>query len=601
MLQAIQGEALSPDTYLALFEQPDPAFDRYLADDIYARGDPGYIAEQKKRFAATIEAHRRRFGDAPCLLLRVPGRLNAFLEYLDMCAGDHMSTTIDGDTPMVMSVREDDTVEVHNTSALFEDRLFSIGAELAQFKGAPWGAGETAGLEDNWDVRTRVYPYHGRRKGDHANYVVASYLRFAWDNPGTTLRGANLTFGPSTCPLRAGVSSSSGVVVLSALACLRANTDRLPAMTMPELCSFLGEAEWYVGTHGGANDQTTILRNEPRSILYNRHSRDALDSTPLPFLHGLSIVMANSLWEANKALGANYVFNLRKGWMDLGNDLLERVIACLADGASFPELFPWTCDRGALPLLDDIAWDQVKERYRLFGSLDESLLGIPQAAIEQLIQLLPGEIDPQQAEAVLGKDRTALARDYTMPDDTDRVWRPRNAATFFNRENVLGRSIEKLLLEADAALASGVSAESAEYERFRSRLGTYIEDVQETIRDDFAVSNDQLDLLLSIAKDGPGHVAGKLTGAGSGGCVCIFVREDHAQGMCGHLDKAYYGVSSNFDRYREELSAIEDEAPRREMERNLAEALSDMAAQRRIVSFSRGAGVITGRGDTTRT
>ncbi len=602
MLRQIHGEALAPPAWRSIVEGSDPGFDRYLAEEIYARGGSQYLAAQKKRFAQTVEAHRARFGDEPCVLARAPGRLNAFLEYLDMCAGDHMSTTIDGDIPMVLSVRDDDQVVVNNTAVIFPESRFSISEELQRFSSAPWGSGETAGIEDNWDNRTRVYPHYGRQKGDHLNYVIAAFLRFAWEHRGVPLRGANLTFGPSTIPLRAGTSSSSAVVVLASLACLRSNSEVLAGVSLQQLCTFLGEGEWYVGTHGGANDQTTILCNEPNGILYNRHSRRELESTPLPFLRGLRIIVANSLWEANKALGANYVFNLRKGWMDLGNDLLERIIADLA-AQTGPRKPGWVCarvaDRFGWPLpatqpvhLDGLNWRQVKDRYRLFGSLDATILGISQAAVAEVIQLLPAAIDPEQAGSLLQKDRTALGRDYTLPNATDRVWRPRNAATFFNTENVIGRTIESLLLEADRAIAGGMPPEDAAYDAYRIELGRLVEALHETIRDDFMVSNNQLELILGVARDGPGYLAGKLTGAGSGGCVCIFVREAEAQAMCEHLSRAYYSVSEHFDAYRGELGTIPDETTRCEMERNLEEALRTVDAQRRIVTFSRGAGVI---------
>jgi len=596
------GEALPIQKWLGLLNEPNEPFDRYLSEDVYARGGAEYVAAQKERYRAALEAHRRRFGEGPCFLLRAPGRLNAFLEYLDMCAGDHMSTTIDGDIPLVLTPREDDTVVVCNTSELFPERSFSISEELEKFAGAPWGTGESAGLEDDWDNRTRVHPYYGRAKGDHINYVIAAFLRFAWEKRGSRLRGADMTFGPSTIPLRAGTSSSSAVVVLSALSCLEANRGGIPEMSRERLSMILGEAEWYVGTHGGANDHATILCNEPGGILYNRHSRDPLEVTRLPFLKGLSLIVANSLWEANKALGANYVFNLRKGWMDLGNDLLELALRELVSfsGPKEPgwvarcvsERFGRPLDPKELSCLDDLDWDFVKKRYRLFGSLDETILGIPQETIAQLIRLIPEEIDPAEAEKIVGKDRAALARDYTLPDEKDRVWRPRNAARFFNRENVIGRRIEKLLLEAREFLSKGGDEESGEYDRFRKELGDLIESVQETIRDDFMVSNDQLELILDIARKGPGYVAGKLTGAGSGGCVCIFVREREAEAMCSHLDRAYYRVPENFTAYREELSRVEDSEVRAEMERNLEEALAAPEDQRRIVSFSRGAGMI---------
>jgi galactokinase len=604
-IRQIEGEALAPSAWRALLAGPHAAFDRYLEREVYARGGAAYLAAQKKRFAETLECHARAFGDAPCALMRAPGRLNAFLEYLDMCAGDHMSTTIDGDIPMTCSPRDDDTVVIRNTADLFPERRFSVRAALAHFKSAPWGSGASAGLADSWDNRTRVHPYHGGTKGDHLNYCLAAFLRLAWEAPDRVSRGANITFGPSTIPLRAGTSSSSAIVVLSTLACLRSNPALAAELSIPALCRLLGEAEWYVGTHGGANDQTTIVRNEVNGILYNRHSRAELDSTSLPFLHGLRIVMANSLWEANKALGANYVFNLRKGWMDLGNDLLTRVIDCCVAHAgprgrgwalaAVRARFGWQVDAAALPALDAVDWRVVKAKYRLFGSLDAGLLGLPQATIAELIQLLPAEIDPVVAGKALGKDRTALARDYTLPDDTDRVWRPRNAAVFFNTENVIGRQIEALLLEADAALRRGAAPASAAYDAYRLKLGALIECAQATIRDDFMVSNDQLELVLRVARDGPGYVGGKLTGAGSGGCVCVFVLESEAEAMLAHLDRAYYGVPAHFEHYRGTLRTLADAAVRREMEGNLDRALADIPAQRRVVAFSRGAGVVAPR------
>lgn len=599
MLRQIQGVALPPSRWETLCANAGPAFTRYLEREVYARGGRKYLDDQIRRYRETLAAHRRRFGDAPCILMRAPGRLNAFLEYLDMCAGDHMSTTIDGDIPAVACVRPDDTVEVQNTSPLFPVRSFVITEELSRFAGAPWGQGKSGGLPDNWDNRTRVHPYFGGRKGDHVNYCLAAFLRMAWSAPGAKLRGVNMTIGPSTVPLRAGTSSSSAIVVLAALACLWANPERAEGMSEPALCRLLGEAEWYVGTHGGANDHATILRNAPNAILYNRHSRAELDATPLPFLQGLHIIVANSLWEANKALGANYVFNLRKGWMDLGNDLLARVIAHLAvhDGpcpAGWARRAAGVClqrdvDAADAELLDTLAWTDIQKRYRLFGSLDASLLGIPQEAIAQLIGLVPDDVSPAQARALLGKDDTQLARDYTLPDGNDRVWRPRNAARFFNRENIIGRRIEALLLEADGA---GEPPDSAAYDTYRVRLGELIEDVQDTIRNDFMVSNAQLDLLLDIARRGPGYLAGKLIGAGSGGCVCLFVRANDSEAMLRHLDREYYGVDAHFDTYRDVLAHVDDADLREQMRRSLGQALADIPAQRRVVSFSRGAGIL---------
>jgi hypothetical protein len=107
----------------------------------------------------------------------------------------------------------------------------------------------------------------------------------------------------------------------------------------------------------------------------------------------------------------------------------------------------------------------------------------------------------------------------------------------------------------------------------------------------------QLDLLLSIAKRGPGYLGGKLTGAGKGGCVSILVRGDYSHEMCDYLDREYYHRSDHFEFYRQ---VLEDEmrynAPgTREYESGrerldiLENALQHVDQQRRVVTFSRGA------------
>jgi len=608
----LPGEAMPPLEAARLLESGSPELDRYLGEQIYVNLDLQYVARQRQRLAETVRLHAERVGDRPTYLLRAPGRLNAFLEYLDMCAGDHMSTTIDGDIPVAVSLRDDDTVTAANANPLFPLGEFSISEELAAFASAPWTGPAAAGLEDNWDNRTRLFPFYRRPQGDWLNYVRCSFLRVAWQAPALELRGVDLTFGPATAPFRAGTSSSSAIVVLAFLALHLANRDLLPKWDVHQICKLLGEAEWYVGTHGGANDQTTILRNMPNGVLYNRHSLPRLDSTPLPFLRGVRVVLANSLWEVNKALSANEKFNLRKGWMDLGNDLMKLIIESVrsaqregkaAGEGWLPRLLDgnFGLKPGRPPALlesDARLWETIEERYARFGSLDERLLGIPSDAIQELASLLPEKIVPQDAGRLLGKDRTALERDYTLPSPEEDGYRVRAAALFFHKENFIGRALERLFLEADARLTSGELSEGcAEYDAYRIEVGRLVEQLQDTLRDDFQVSNSQLDLLLDIARRGPGYLGGKLTGAGSGGCASILVRQGQEDAFCRFLDRQYYGKPKHFELYRHTLDALErDSAPGTperaaalEMRRNLDTALAAIPDQRRVVTFSRGA------------
>ena len=588
-----------------------PHVDRYLGEEIYVNTDPEYLARQRSRLVQTLRLHHERVGDSPTFLIRAPGRLNAFLEYLDMCAGDHMSTTIDGDIPVAVSAREDDTLSVANANPLFAPAELRLSSEFEAFAQAPWGK-NAKDLEDNWDHRTLINPYYGRPQGDWLNYVLSPFLRILWDDPSLKLRGANLTFGPATAPFRAGTSSSSAIVVLSFLALYLCNRDRLPEWSIEQVCKLLGEAEWYVGTHGGANDQTTILRNPANYVLYNRHSKPDLESTPLPFVRGVHVVLANSLWEVNKTVGGNQSFNMRKGWMQMGDEIMRLIIAAvrkaqLDGGASgegrlrklLIEQFGFT-PGGETPLLETTPdlWEKIASNYARFGSLSEDILGVPDAAITELISLLPVKITPQDAGRILGKDADTIRRIYMPPRRKIGGYHLRTTARFFHKENVIGRTLERIFLEAERRVASGeLSPDSPEYDEYRVRVGQLVDGLQDALCYDFRVSNVQLDLLLNIARRGPGYLGGKLTGAGKGGCVSILVREDQSEAMCQYLDREYYGKPEHFEFYRQ---VLEDErrifrpgspecAASQQQLRILDAALASPRDQRRVVTFSRGA------------
>jgi len=595
---------LVPASEIARYFQTGSAeVDNYLGVDIYANTDPEYLRLARERLAETARAHAANTSDAPSALYRAPGRLGAFLEYLDMCAGDHMSTTIDGDMPVCVSPREDGLVRVFNTDPEYKPGVIDIRAELEAFASVSWTGPACDGLEDNWDNRTRVYPYHGHAKGEWLNYIRGAVLRTAWELGASGLRGMDITFGPSSIPPRGGTSSSSAVVVLSFLALRQANLDRFPDWDIKYVCGMLGEAEWYVGTHGGANDHMTILRNAVNGIVYNRHSLSPPDSTPLPGLRGVRMVLANSLWEAAKALNANYTFNLRKGWMDLGDDLMRLAIGELNRTLEreAPAGDRWihratTENLGLnvdaqLPLLScgvDL-WRTIARNYNRFGSLDSGILGVSDEVIDELVHLLPEVISPETAAGILGKDLGAIERDYTVPTPGENGYRPRGAAAFFHKENRLGRELERLFLEADRRLRAGeLTQDSREYDEYRIRVGAILEEIQDALREDFHVSNSQLDMLLDISREGPGYLGAKLTGAGCGGCVVVMVREGREREFCSYLDERYYLVDSNFDAYRARIASLEP-AMRAELSANLESALGSVEKQRRAVTFSRGA------------
>jgi galactokinase len=609
------AKAVLPSEIIRILEAGDSETDAYLGREIYANCNPAYLKKQRERLIETIRFHQSRVGDKPTYLLRAPGRLNAFLEYLDMCAGDHMSTTIDGDIPVAMSPRDDDTISAANINPLFQAEDVSIFQEFHRFASEPLEK-HASSLGDTWDNRTKILPYFGRPKGDWLNYVLSSYLRVMWENhPVVDLKGADLSFGPATAPFRAGTSSSSALVVLSLLTVYLVNQDVLPRLEITDACRLLGEAEWYVGTHGGANDQTTILCNQPNYVLYNRHSKDPLESTSLPFLTGIHVVLANSLWEVNKSLNGNQSFNMRKAWMEIGDQVMRRIISTanqeIEDGrakgagwlsALLRKQFGFDTVR-EFPILESSPelWKTIAENYKKFGSLDECILRIPNPAIEELISTLPVKLTADEAGNLLSTDAETLYRMYTKPKRQIGGYHLRTTARFFHNENIIGRKLEDIFLEAQSRVASGeLSPDSQEYDEYRIKVGHMVDDLQHTISYDFRISCSQIDRLLDIARRGPGYLGGKLTGAGKGGCVSILVRDADSDAMCRYLDHEYYGKHANFEEYRQILEDAqryfkEDDFERMSAEerlQNLEHALASVEEQRRVITFSRGACVL---------
>ena len=597
---------------IARLKNSSAELDDYLGHNIYINLDSEYLARQKSRLIKTLECHIERVGNVPTILLRAPGRLNAFLEYLDMCGGDHMSTTIDGDIPLAVSFRGDDVLNLYNFNPLFPAATLSLNKEFEQFRQAPWADSATSGMADNWDNRSLLFPYYGRKQGDWVNYILSPYMKALWENQTVTLRGADMTFGPSTTPFRAGVSSSSAMVVLSFLAMFFANRDVLPKWTNSQVCRFLGEAEWYVGTHGGANDQMTILFNPANSVSYNRHSRPELGVTTLPFLKGVHVVLANSLWEVNKSAGGNQSFNMRKGWIKMSEELAEILIRDVTEtikngkndkpgwlAQRVEELFGFTPDKTIHHLdRDHELWTLIRRNFKKLGSLCEDILGVPNAVIEEFIALLPVKVTPAEAAALLNTDQASVIRNYTSPKRSIGGYHLRTTARFFYRQNVIGRRLEYIFREAAEQLRNGeLSETSCEYDAYRKEVGVLVDMLQDALTFDFRVSIPQIDFLLSIAKRGPGYLGGKLTGAGKGGCVSILVREQDSQAMCEYLDREYYGKPESFEYYRmvltDDIKFSDPGSPDHEsaLERlaNLDKALAAVQENRRVVTFSRGA------------
>ena len=70
-------------------------------------------------------------------------------------------------------------------------------------------------------------------------------------------------------------------------------------------------------------------------------------------------------------------------------------------------------------------------------------------------------------------------------------------------------------------------------------LGAILSDAHQSLRDDYAVSCPQLDLLVELAQGHPGCFGGRMVGGGFGGCTLNLVRTDQAEAFIATVLAAY--------------------------------------------------------------
>jgi galactokinase len=87
---------------------------------------------------------------------------------------------------------------------------------------------------------------------------------------------------------------------------------------------------------------------------------------------------------------------------------------------------------------------------------------------------------------------------------------------------------ERVALAAEALIADD-----------RDALGELFAASHGSLRDDFAVSTPELDLLVQIARSTPGVVAARMTGAGFGGCTVNLVEAPRAEAAASAISAAY--------------------------------------------------------------
>ena len=354
-----------------------------------------------------------------------PGRVNLIGEHTDYNGLPVFPIAIDRDVRVDFQVVDDPVVRLDSPSARFAPFAFQLKR-----------------------------PIEAAARGDWSNYVRAA-ARGLLEHGVPLERGIEGTVSGDV-PIASGLSSSSALVVASALALLRANGVEVGERTgsgdaaLPgtvvrtqaaffrlELAALMARAERFVGLEGGGMDQAACLHGVAGHAL--RIEFDPLRVTAVPVPEGWRWVVASSLVRAEKSAGAREAYN-------------ERARQC-------------------------------------------------REALEEVRDAVGVERTPSQASSYRGLvsagDLDGLLR------DARRILAP-----------VLFRRFRHVVTEGSRVAL----AEQAMRDGDVNRFGDLMVRSHESLRDDYEVSTGELDEIVTVALEA-GAAGARLTGAGFGGCA----------------------------------------------------------------------------------
>jgi N-acetylgalactosamine kinase len=282
---------------------------------------------------------------------------------------------------------------------------------------------------------------------------------------------------------------------LSALNCLN--------MTDSQFVDLCGEAEWFVGSRGGAGDHAAMRCSKAGHIVHLNFKPFSIGKS-VAFPPSCSVIVADSNELSKKSEGSKDKFNARVAAYEFAFMLIKR---------QFPEK--------TLVEFRDIAFSGTSEEVkRMLSSIPakttrSELLKLLPESHEKLKEIFSSHADPGEYDlygtALFGVSE--ILRAAIAPKLLD------------GREFVQFGDLMKISHDGDRI--SGIPAEKKgtglEYE-----CGAY------------ACSTQRIDALCDLMNSTDGVLGSQLAGAGLGGCVLILVENDKAESVLKRLNEEFY-------------------------------------------------------------
>lgn len=413
------------------------------------------------------------------LFLKAPGRVNLIGEHTDYNMGPVLPCAINKEIVFCVRPAKTSAIQVRNVDAKFEPIEFAFDQTIEPFSKGHWGNYVKAGVKGIWDYATVS--------------LQTEIKRF---------KGYDILVS-STLPQAAGVSSSSALVVASALAFVYLNKIELSKQKIAEICA---KAEHFVGTAGGGMDQAASLLGKENSFLNMSFNPLRVEQIIAP--PGIQLVLFSSLIESEKSGKSRSEYNRRvlecKMGVDLFNIYSQKALSGNYHEVNFigeikPEKFKLTT-QNELDGLVNLFLNSIQEAY----SIEEytTLTGLSEQELNKRYQAI-----------LKGGDR------FKEPLDGFKI-KSRFKHVYSECRRV-DQTIECLRKNS------------------LNELGNLINQSHNSLSQDYEVSTAEVDNLVKILLDN-GALGARIMGAGFGGMVLVYTTKPKVNHLIEHVQNTYY-------------------------------------------------------------
>lgn len=471
----------------------------YLLAQTYGE-DEALLRSKLNGLSAQCALFRQLYGDGPVNVLRAPARINILGEHVDYVSYLPTASLPFGsrEHDMVMLFRSSETGQVRGASTLEEYSRFSF--KLSE------GHSPSVGVEtkDNWVS----YLYSNPLPAPHWGNYVKGAAYFARLKYGERARRGFDFLVNSSIPPSGGASSSSALAVLAGAAIRQVNQiEYQPG----ELAHDSAQAEWYVGTRGGAMDHTTICLAQRRNAVRIGYAEGQARLVPLPDQRFRWVTFFSH--PADKGQAVMLEYNERAAVSRL---LIPAIIA------------DWSRSQ--------------PDRYTAWRTALESFQSGSVAALDELQRLLyelPATLtlaDVARAYADAFRE-CSLAFPALVRERSDYLLQIRDRALHHLGEVRRVALAERIL--RDAFRASMAERPAQAHSGMRA-IGELLNESHHSLRDLYGVSTPEVERLIEIILSDPHTYGARLMGGGFGGNVLALTTEGHLLALIDRVQSEFY-------------------------------------------------------------